>query len=50
VPFPVPLPPDRIKIQLALLEEFQEQPLAAVTFTVPVPPLAVKDLLVGEME
>ena len=49
VPFPIPLPPCRIEIQLALLEEFQEQPFAAVTFTLPVPPPASKDLLAGEM-
>jgi len=38
VPFPPPLPPERIEIQPAPLEEVQEHPLAAVTATLPVPP------------
>jgi len=37
-------------IQLALLEAVQEQPLAAVTLTVPVPPLELKDWLEEERE
>jgi len=50
VPFPLPLPPERIEIQLALLEALQEQPLAAVTPTLPVAPLGLKDWLVVERE
>jgi hypothetical protein len=49
VPFPLPLLPETTAIQLALLEALQEQPLAAVTLTLPVPPAALKDLLAGEM-
>jgi hypothetical protein len=49
VPFPLPLPAETTAIQPALLEALQEQPLAAVTLTLPVPPLALKDLLAGEM-
>jgi hypothetical protein len=50
VPFPLPLFPERIEIQPALLEEVQEQPLAAVTATLPVPPPALKDWLAGAIE
>jgi hypothetical protein len=37
-------------IQLALLTAVQLHPLGAVTLTLPVPPLAGKDALVGEIE
>ena len=37
-------------IQPALLTAVQPHPLGAVTVTLPVPPLAVKFLLVGEIE
>ncbi len=47
---PLPRPPDVILIQLAPLETLQEQPLVALTLTLPVPPLAEKDLLECEME
>ena len=50
VPFPAPLPPERIDIHPALLEEVQEHPLAAVTVTLPVPPPALKDWLAGAIE
>ena len=50
VPFPLPLLPERIEIQPALLEEVQEHPLAAVTATLPVPPPALKDWLAGARE
>ena len=50
VPFPPPLPPERIEIQPAPLEEVQEHPLAAVTATLPVPPPALKDWLAGARE
>ena len=50
VPFPSLLPPERIEIQPALLEEVQEHPLAAVTATLPVPPPALKDRLAGAIE
>ena len=43
VPFPLPLPPEVIEIQPALLEAIHEQPLPAVTFTLALPPLALKD-------
>ena len=38
IPLPVPLLPDVITIQIALLFAVQRQPLCADTFTVPVPP------------
>ena len=50
VPFPPPLPPERIEIQPAPLEEVQEHPLAAATATLPVPPPALKDWLAGARE
>ena len=47
---PLPLLPEVVVIQPALLEAVQEQPLGEVTLTDPVPPVEVKDWLVGEME
>lgn len=49
LPFPLPLLPERIEIQPAVLEAFQEHPLGAVTAIVPVPPLEPKDWPVGEI-
>ena len=40
---PLPLLPEDMVIQVALLEALQEQPPGAVTLTVPVPPLELKD-------
>lgn len=40
LPFPVPLAPDVIESQLALLVAVQPQPLPAITLTEPVPPPA----------
>ena len=50
VPFPLPLLPDRIETQPTLLEELQEQPLAAATVTLPAPPPALNDWLAGAIE
>ena len=50
VPLPLPLLPEVMVIQPALLEAVQEQPLGVVILTDPVPPVEVKDWLVGEME
>jgi hypothetical protein len=47
VPLPVPLLPDVIAIHAALLVAVHPQPLPFVTFTLPVPPPAVKFWLVG---
>jgi hypothetical protein len=48
---PLPLVPDVIVIQLTPSVAFQVQSLAdEVTLILPVPPLAVNELLVGEME
>jgi hypothetical protein len=47
---PSPLLPDVIVIQLALLAAVQVQPVAAVTVTLPVPPLAGITALVGKIE
>ena len=41
-PFPLPLEPEVIVIQLALLVAVQAHPFGAVTATLPVPPLAEK--------
>ena len=49
VPLPLPLLPDVIVIQLALLAAVQVQPVPAVTATLPVAALAVKDRLAGAM-
>jgi hypothetical protein len=50
VPLPLPLLPELMVIQLAPLEALQEQPSAALTITVPVPPLEPKASLTEEME
>jgi hypothetical protein len=47
VPLPLPLAPEVIVIQLALLAAVQVQPVGAVTFTLPNPPMARKDCLAG---
>jgi hypothetical protein len=47
VPLPLPLLPEVIVIQAALLAAVQVQPVGAVTVTLPVPPLACTDALVG---
>ena len=49
VPFPVPALPAVIAIHEALFEAVQEQLLVAVTPTLPVPALELKELLVEEM-
>ena len=49
MPLPLPLPPEVIVIQGALLVAVQAQPAAVVTPTLPVPPLPGTDALVGEM-
>jgi hypothetical protein len=41
-PLPLPLPPEVIVIQAAPLLAVHEQPVAVVTLTLPLPPLAVK--------
>ena len=49
-PLPVPLPPEVILIQLALLAAVQEHPAGAVTETMLlVAPLAGKESCVGEI-
>jgi len=48
-PLPEPLAPELIVIQASLLAAVHEQPVAVVTFTLPVPPLAVKLWVVGLM-
>jgi hypothetical protein len=50
VPFPVPLLPEVIVIQPAVLDAVQEHPLPAVTLTLPLPPLAPNEALVGKIE
>ncbi len=50
MPLLLPLLPDVMPIQPALLVAIQEQPLVALTLTLPVPPLATKDLLVDEIK
>ena len=51
MPFPVPLKPEVLETQLRPSLEFQLQSLElAETLTLPVPPVAPKDLLVGEIE
>jgi hypothetical protein len=50
VPLPVPLLPEVMVIHVSLLVAVHVQPVPAVTVTLPVPALAVKDWLVGEME
>jgi hypothetical protein len=49
VPFPVPVAPDVMVIQAALLLAAHMQPVAVATFTVPEPPLSEMCWLVGEM-
>jgi hypothetical protein len=49
VPLPVPLAPDVIVIQPALLVAVQAHPLAAVTLTEPLPPLAGIAAVAGNM-
>ena len=46
-PLPVPDPSLAIVIHAALLAAVHAQPAVVVTFTVPPPPLEVKDWLVG---
>jgi hypothetical protein len=46
---PLPLLPKVMESQLALLVAVQEQPLGAVTATLPLPPLAAADALAGEI-
>jgi len=46
---PDPLPPEVMVSQLAWLLAIQVQLVGAVTLTLPLPPLAVNDWLVGEM-
>ena len=48
VPFPLPVLPDEIVNQFALLDEVHEQPAAAKTDTDPVAPAGV--LVIGPME
>ena len=51
VPFPLPLPPDVMLIQLALLDATQPHPVGDVTDTeYEPPPLGTFGLLVGLME
>ena len=47
-PFPLPVPADVIEIQTSLVVTSQEQTLAELTLTDPLPPLAVKNRLEGE--
>jgi hypothetical protein len=47
---PLPLLPEVILIQLALLAAIQLQPADAVTATLPVPPLPANDCVVGDIE
>lgn len=49
LPFPDPLFPERMEIQPVLAETLQEHPDGAFNATVPVPPLELKVLPVGEM-
>jgi hypothetical protein len=50
VPFPLPLLPEVMVIQAALLEADQAQPAPAVTITFPAPPVEGNNLLTGEIE
>src|SRR5215510_6270475 len=49
MPLPVPFEPPVIVIHESLLTACQPQPAGAVTFTIPDPPSAKKDWLVGEI-
>ncbi len=49
-PLPLPLLPEDMVIQVALLEAVQEQPVGAVIPTLPVPPLEPEVALVEERE
>jgi hypothetical protein len=49
-PFPVPVPPPVTVIHDALLNPVQPHPVATVTALLPLPPAAVKDCVVGEIE
>jgi hypothetical protein len=49
VPLPLPLAPEAIVIQVALLRAVQEHALGAVTATLPLPPTAATEALVGEI-
>ncbi len=49
MPFPVPLAPDVIVSQLALLLAPHAHPAGAVTVTDPVPPAVVTAWLLGEI-
>jgi hypothetical protein len=46
---PLPLLPEVMLIQVALLVAVQLQPVGVVTFTLPLPPSDVNDWLVGEI-
>ena len=50
VPLPLPLLPEDMVIQVALLEAVQEQPVGAVTLTLPVPVAELTVALVEERE
>jgi len=50
VPSPVPVLPESMVIQAALLAAVQPHPLGSVTLTVSVPPASPKDWLVGAIE
>jgi hypothetical protein len=50
VPFPLPLLPDVMVTHESPLDAVHAQPCAAVTLTNALPPEALNDWLVGEME
>ncbi len=50
VPMPVPLAPEVMVIHELLLTAVHGQAEVVLTFTVPVPPTAPKDSLIGEIE
>src|SRR6202035_2877505 len=50
VPLPLPLEPPVIPAQLTLLTAVHAQPDPAVTFTLPVPPAALKEALLADSE
>ncbi|MBP1748364.1 MAG: hypothetical protein H6Q52_903 [Deltaproteobacteria bacterium] len=49
VPLPLLVAPDEIVAQDTPVDALQEQPLVVLTAILPVPPLDVNDLLVGEI-